>query len=47
MMLRAFKFVFRVVYKEILEEIIKLCKGKLVILLKAIPEILPYTNNKT
>jgi len=37
MMLKSFKFVFRVIYKEILEEIIKLCKGKLVILLKAIP----------
>jgi hypothetical protein len=42
MMLRSFKFIYRVIYKEILEEIIKLCKGKLTILLKHIPEILPF-----
>jgi len=37
MMLRSFKFIYRVIYKDILEEIIKLCKGKLVILLRSIP----------
>lgn len=42
MMLRSFKFIYRVTYKEILEEIIKLCKVKLIVLLKHIPELLPY-----
>lgn len=42
MMLRSFKFVYRVIYKEVLEEIIKLCKGKLVGLLSQVPEMLPY-----
>lgn len=47
MMLRSFKFIYRVIYKELLEEIIKLCKGKLVTLLDNIPEILPFAGVKT
>ena len=42
MMLRSFKFIYRVIYKEILEEIIKMCKVKLIVLLKHIPELLPF-----
>ena len=37
-----FKFVFRTIYKEILETIILGAKNKLIILLREIPEILPF-----
>ena len=37
-----FKFVFRTIYKELLHDMIIAAKDKLIILLKEIPEILPF-----
>lgn len=41
-LLRNFKFVFRTIYYDILESIISNTKEKLLILIKQIPELLPY-----
>lgn len=41
-LLRNFKFVFRIIYYQLLDEIIKTAKSKLLDLLTEIPELLPY-----
>lgn len=42
LILRAFRFVYRVIYRELLEEIILNAKSSLLALLQAVPEILPF-----
>lgn len=37
-----FKFTYRIIYKDLLEEIIKTSKDEMINLLNEIPEILPY-----
>lgn len=41
-LLRNFKFVFRIIYYQLLDEIIKTAKSKLLDLLIEIPQLLPY-----
>jgi hypothetical protein len=45
LILRAFRFVYRVIYRELLEDIIISAKTNLLALLQALPEILPYTKH--
>jgi hypothetical protein len=44
-LLRGFRFVFRVIYESLLEEIIQVANAKLLDLLREFPEILPYSSS--
>jgi hypothetical protein len=45
MIMRMFKFTFRVFYRQVLTEIIKVAKSNLLPLLQAMPELLPHINS--
>jgi hypothetical protein len=40
--LKSFRFIFRIIYKQLIEDIISTSKGNLIKLLENFPEILPY-----
>lgn len=40
--LKSFRFIFRIIYKQLLEDIISASKSNLIKLLENFPEILPY-----
>lgn len=41
LILQHFRFVYRYIYRELIEEMLKLAKGEIVRLLEAVPELLP------
>ena len=45
LLLRSFRFPLRIIYKELLADLIVQSKHKLINFLKAIPEILPYEHS--